>query len=519
MKRVFHNARVITMDRHLPEAEAVIIKNGKILQAGSSGELISAAGNGAEKIDLGGKMVLPGLTDSHTHLFLHACRKRWMDLSGALSAENIISAAAGQRDNTAGDWILGRGWDQNIMDDPSLPSLESIDDATGNAPAFLERICGHSALVNSAALSRAGLERGSSGPEGGRILWVKGLVQDEAVDIIRSVIDTPSGAARKELLSAAVEEMLSMGITGVHDMGMTAHALESYAELAAGGGLRIRITGYLPGAEDEPEGIADLLKETARRETGFLSVPGVKLFADGSLGARTAAMTDHYTDDPGNRGIIVTDRDELRRRIEFFHSSSVQTAVHAIGDLANRMTLDILEQVLVRFPERRCRHRIEHAQIIGPGDIPRFSTLGIIPSMQFSHYLSDYGWLESRLGRERMKMAYPWRSLADSGAAIAAGSDLPFEKIIDPFSGLQVAATRAGNESLTLHQALEGYTVNAAFASFDENRRGAIAPGMDADFIVISGDIYESLPETISETEVLATVVAGEIAYSSGNII
>ena len=518
MNRVFHNARVVTMDRRLPEAEAVIIRNGKILQAGSSEELISAAGDGAEKIDLGGKMVLPGLTDSHTHLFLHACRKRWMDLSGARSAEDIIYTA-GQRDNIAGDWILGRGWDQNMMDDPALPSLEIIDSVTGDSPAFLERICGHAALINSAALSRAGLERGSSGPEGGRVLWENGLVQDEAVDIIRLVIDTPSTAARKELLSAAAEEMLSMGITGVHDMGMTAQALESYAELAAGGDLRIRITGYLPGAEEEPENTTDRVEEAARNKNDFLSVPGVKLFADGSLGARTAALTDPYSDDPGNRGIIVTDRNELRRRIEFFHSCSVQTAVHAIGDLANRMTLDILEQVLGRFPEPHCRHRIEHAQIIGLGDIPRFSSLGIIPSMQFSHYLSDSGWMESRLGRKRMKMAYPWRSLADSGSAIAAGSDLPFEKIIDPFSGLQAAVTRPGNESLTLHQALEGYTVNAAFASFDENRRGSISPGMDADLIVISRDIQESLPETISETEVLATVVAGEIAYSSENII
>ncbi|MGM0484173.1 MAG: amidohydrolase, partial [Candidatus Krumholzibacteriota bacterium] len=371
MKRLFYNCRVITMDSRLPEAEAVMINNGKILRAGSSEELLSAAGRAVEKYDLGGRTVLPGLTDSHTHLYLYACEKGWIDLSGARSAADIISAVAGHMDNNVGDWILGRGWDQNTMNHPALPSLESMDMAAGDTPVFLERICGHAALVNSAALSRAGLERGGPDPAGGRVIWENGLVQDEAVDIIRSAIDTPSGAARKELLAAAAEEMLSLGITGVHDMGMTADALESYAELAAGGDLRLRVAGYLPGTPGDPEGIAGQVRDAARRKNDFLSVPGVKLFADGSLGARTAALIEDYSDDPGNRGITVTGRGELRRRVEFFHSRSVQTAVHAIGDLANRTALDVFEQVFGQFPGRRLRHRIEHAQVIDPVDIPR----------------------------------------------------------------------------------------------------------------------------------------------------
>lgn len=522
MKKIFYNCRAVTMDRDLPRAEAFSVERGRITGVGSSEEMLRRAVTGDRKYDLEGTMVIPAITDAHTHLYLHACARRWADLTRVRSAGDIIDIIISRREAGPDNWILGRGWDQNRMADPTLPSLESIDRASGSIPIFLERICGHAALVNSAALRIAGMPPGTPDPPGGRVSRKDGLVIDEAVNRVRAVIETPSPGERKKFILEAVDELLSLGIGGVHDMGMTEEALRLYRELSGEGDLRIRIAGYLPGTGVTPDDAA-----ATGRENEFLSVPGVKLFADGSLGARSAALLDDYSDDPGNRGILVTEPGELKHLIRSFHNSGVQVSVHAIGDRANRILLDIFENVLGDPPTVDRRHRIEHAQLISREDLPRFARLGIVASVQFIHCVSDMPWVSERIGKKRLHKAYPWRSLADSGCVIAAGSDLPFENQVDPFSGLLAATARTGRagkpeggwmpeERISLPRALEAYTTGPAFASFDESRRGRLGAGMDADFIILSRDLFGIPEESIPYVDVLATFIAGRAVYLSG---
>jgi len=526
LRKLYYNGTVITMDDRLPRAEAVLTDGDRVLRVGSSGDLLSALGRKGIRYDLKGKTVVPAITDSHAHLFLYACGRGWIDLKGVRSAGDLISRIESRGATPVKkEWILGRGWDQNGMDDPALPTLHALDKVSGGRPLFLERICGHAALVNSVALERAGLGAGDPVPSGGRVVRDNGLVLDEAVNRVRAMMETPSRIRKKELMQETIRELLSMGIAGVHEMGMTPEALDIYRELSAGDDFRFRITGYLPGGDSSPDEISRQVSEAAEEENEYLSVPGVKLFADGSLGARSAALLEDYSDDPGNRGILVTDPEELRERIMTFHAHSIQTAVHAIGDRGNRVVLDIFQRVQDEYPDRGARHRIEHAQLVDSQDIPRFASAGVIPSVQFSHCVSDYPWVEARLGAERSGNAYPWRSLLESGARIVAGSDLPFENIINPVSGILAAVARTGaggepeggwmpGESIPFEDALKAYTVNSAFASFTENRRGMIREGMDADFTVISGDISEIRPQRLPSVEVLSVVVAGETVYN-----
>ncbi|MBD3178601.1 MAG: amidohydrolase family protein [Candidatus Latescibacteria bacterium] len=527
MKKIFHNGRVITMDPSLPQAEAFMVKKGKILALGTDDEILAGAGSSTRKLDLAGNAVLPAFTDSHTHLYLSASQRGWIDLRDARSAGDIIQAIFDTHPRQGREeWILGRGWDQNRMDSPGLPSLEDLDRVTGKSPLFLERICGHAALVNSAALDLAGLNGELVNPPGGRIVREKGLALDEAAGIVKSFVEPPSGRSMEKLLREAADELLSLGIGGVHDVGITPEALDIYTRLSQEEDFRFRVTGYFPAMGAQPEEAVAQVLAARQRENDFLSLNGVKLFADGSLGARSAALLDDYSDDPGNRGIMVMEPGELYRYILAVHNAGLQAAVHAIGDRANRMVLDMFERLFAESPSDNPRHRIEHAQLVDPSDTGRFARLGIIPSVQFSHCISDYTWIEERIGEARLMAAYPWRSLVDSGCRLAAGSDLPFENVIDPFAGILAAAARTTTrgepqggwmpeEIIPAMEAVRAYTVHSAYASFHEGRRGRIAPGMDADFLVISPGILEMDRDNIGQARVLATVVEGEIVYSS----
>lgn len=524
---VFHNAIVYTMDRARPVAEAVAVAGGRIAAVGGSRDILALAGDGVARYDLGGRCVLPGLVDAHTHFSGYALSLASLDLVGTRSFAEVASlvaeraAAAGQ-----GEWVTGRGWDQNDWEDRSFPHRRQIDTAAGGRPVLLVRVCGHAALANTAALEAAGIDRHAADPPGGKIVRgddgePTGLLLDEAIELVRRIVPEPSDAERRRLLETAARNCLAAGLTGVHEMGIGPRTAGLYRELCGTEALPLRITAYWSGERDDLDSI--LAAGPSIDPEGWFSVVGVKLYMDGSLGARSAALIEEYRDDPGNRGILVTDPGLLRERAAACHRAGFQLAIHAIGDRANRIVLDIYGGLPDAGPDADRRHRIEHAQILSPADIGRFAALGVVPSMQFTHCTSDMPWAPERLGEERIAGAYAWRSLLDAGSRIPGGSDFPVESI-DPKLGIWAAVTRrrvdgtppggwAPEQRLTAEEAVRAFTADAALAAHQETDRGMIAPGMRADLVVLSEDIMTGPPEAILRARVTATVVGGEIVH------
>jgi hypothetical protein len=343
--------------------------------------------------------------------------------------------------------------------------------------------------------------------------------------MVRKIIPPVSREEKKRLFARAARNCLEAGLTGVHDMGIGSETASIYMEMFAEGTLPLRLTVYYNYDEEDLDSLvaAGLVGDYA---DDHYAVAGVKFFVDGSLGARSAALLGDYSDDPGNRGLLMMDPEELSGRIRAVHERGFPVAVHAIGDRANRTILDIFEKVLADSPRGDMRHRVEHAQIISPGDIGRFAGLGVIPSMQFVHCTSDMPWAPERLGEERLAGAYAWRSLIMTGCRIPGGSDFPVESI-DPFRGIYAAVTRMDDrgepasgwfpgQRLTVEEALRSFTIDAAWAARQEETRGSIEKGKLADFVVISEDITSIDPARILEIEVIATVLGQEIVYDSG---
>ncbi|MDZ7861017.1 MAG: amidohydrolase [Candidatus Krumholzibacteriota bacterium] len=533
MKKVFYNGRIITMDSGCPRAEALLVEGNKISRVGNSEDMLSLAEKSAERYDLEGKTVIPGLIDAHTHLFSYAMAKNLLDLSDMNSFGQALSLIKERADNCKkGEWIVGRGWDQNRMRGFNGSVIGKLDKIFPENPVFLERVCGHAALVNSAALGKGSIESAAADPAGGEIKRdpagrPTGLLIDKAADIIRRIIPRITPEKEKELVGEAVNDCLAAGVTCVHDMSVNPESAAVYRELQEQRRFPFRLYGYYLEDKIDFDNIADndLLPEGGDEN---FSVQGVKFFTDGSLGARSAALLEDYSDDKGNRGILTEDPETLSEKILSCQRAGLQAAVHAIGDRANRVVLDIFEKVNLFSPVAGRRHRIEHAQIIAPEDIDRFHALSLIPSMQFVHCSSDMPWAESRIGFERLAGAYPWKSLVSSGCRIAGGSDMPVESI-NPFRGIYSAVTcriRKGKRSkaggdcdrrLSLPEALESFTLNAAYASFREDLLGSLKAGKFADFIIISDNILEMPVEEIPMTAVLGTVQNGNIVHNSAD--
>ena len=531
MEAVYFNGAIHTLDAAKPVVEAISVAGGRILETGSSGEILSRRAPGARTIDLRGRTVIPGLTDAHAHFLGYAEESTWLDLAGTSSLDEIIEMVSGRLAIVKmGGWILGRGWDQNDWPDARYPEKEALDRIAPDNPAFLVRVCGHAAFVNSAALRLAGVTRDTADPPGGKILKdargePSGVLLDDAISLVERAVPPLTKMEKRRLLVAAARNCLAAGLVGVHEMGMSADAVSVYREIYAAGELPFRITGYL--SADDP-GNAPLLDAGPLPGRGdeLFRIIGAKFFADGSLGARSAALLVDYSDEPLNRGILMKSPDELYRRILPWHEKGFQIAVHAIGDAAVGEVLDVYERLNATHPPLDARSRVEHAQVISPRDIPRFASLGAIPSMQFKHCTSDMSWAEKRLGPERIAGAYAWRSLLSAGSRIPGGSDFPVEPI-NPFLGIYAAVTRqdtAGNpeggwqgaQRLTVEEAIRAFTVEAAYAGCAETVAGSLSPGKLADFVVISGDIFSMQPFEIPMIRVLATVLGGEIVHSSG---
>ncbi|WP_437662451.1 amidohydrolase [Sorangium sp. So ce1182] len=517
---------VRTMDPAKPRAEAVAVRGERIVFVGSAADTKAFVGPGTRVVELPGRAVVPGLVDGHGHLYGLGVALETPSVRGTRSAEAaaaVVAEAAKARPR--GEWITGRGWDQNLWPGAAFPTHGPLDAAAPEHPVALRRVDGHALWANAAAMRAAGVGRGTQDPPGGRVLRdaagePTGVFIDNAMGLIEARIPADPPAVRERRILRAAEEALSSGLTGVHEMGIDDETVAVYRALAAAGRLPIRVHAYLAG-EGRLEGLKGRAPDVDATGTAMFVLRGVKLYADGALGSRGAALLEPYADEPSTSGLLLMDRGALARAARLVADAGFQLAVHAIGDRANRAVLDAFEAL---GPGRAAalRFRVEHAQILSPDDLPRFSALGVIASMQPTHATSDMAWAPARLGAHRLKGAYAWRSLRSSGARLVFGSDFPVEEP-SPLLGIHAAVTRQDlsgqppggwmpEERLDLDEALLAFTAEPAYASWAEGQRGRIAPGYVADLTVLGRDL--SPDRSLVDTPIDMVVVGGRVARS-----
>ncbi len=525
---VLKNGIIRTLDRDRPKAGAVAVKDGRIIFVGDVGGVLRYEGARTKIIDLDGAAVIPGLTDAHAHVVGLGHALAELDLKGTTSPEQIKNMVRKALFSLPpGAWLSGRGWDQNDWETKVFPLAEDLEGTEKN-PVFLRRIDGHAVWINKKALEVCGINKDTPDPKGGRIVRdvsgnPTGIFVDNAVDIVLAGKPHPTFAEKLEWARMAIKECNRWGIVCVHDAGVDSVSLEIYRELYGRGELTLRIYAMLDPAN---EAFFESCLDTGPHEeaNGFITVRAVKLYADGALGSRGAALLEPYSDAPEQKGFLVNSAAEIQRVTEAALSHGFQVCIHAIGDAANRMVLDVYEKALSKNPVKDPRLRIEHAQVISPDDMARFGRLGVIPSMQPTHATSDMQWAEERLGSRRIKGAYAWRKLIEGGSRIPCGSDFPVEAV-DPLKGIYAAVTRQEasgkpsggwypRERMTIEEAVGGFTLNAAFAAFAEKSRGSITIGKLADFTVLDKDIFTCAPKDIPDVKVLYTIVGGKIVYA-----
>ncbi len=522
---VLEGARIYTLNHRQEVVAALAVKNGRIACAGPDAG--ACVGAGALRIDARGATVVPGFIDAHGHMDALGAQKETLDLrhvTSVAAAVALVREAA--RNRPAGEWIVGRNWDQNRWGG-AFPSAADLDGAAPNNPVFLSRVDGHAAWVNRNALALAKLTAATRDPAGGRILRGRGgapsgILIDAAQDLVASHIPAPTPAEVRRHIARAAAECARVGITSVHDAGVTAEDLAAYRDLIAAGELPVRVYAMIGGD-------GALWQEYLKRgpEIGErLTVRSIKLFADGALGSRGAALVAPYADEPSNGGLLMLSRERIETVARQAIARGFQVNTHAIGDLGNRTVLDAYAAAL-GGPNQH-RFRIEHAQVVAPEDFARFRKYDVIASMQPVHATSDMRWAEARLGPERVKFAYAWRRFLALGVPLALGSDFPVEEP-GPLAGFYAAITRQDRDGqppggwfpdqrMTREEALAGWTRTAAWAAFEEDRKGTLEPGKMADFVVLSADILHVPEREVLETRVLLTVCGGEITYSDGSL-
>lgn len=540
---VLINGKVVTVDPARPQAEAVAIVGDKIAAVGTTREIEAYIGPRTRVIDLGGKLVIPGFIEGHGHFTGLGRSQMILDLTRARSWDEIIALVAdAAKKAKPGAWIFGRGWHQEKWTRVPQPNVEGVplhhelSRVSPRNPVLLTHASGHAAFVNALALKLAGIDAKTPNPPGGEIVRDKngeptGMLRERAQGLVQAAIARAEAerspeerqAIRREEIRLAVEKALANGITTFHDAGSSFQTIDLFKEMAGEGTLAVRLYVMVRG-----ETVEEMAKKLPQYRligygNGFLTVRAIKRQIDGALGPHGAWLLEPYADLPTSRGLALESIEEITRTAELAIEHGFQLNTHAIGDRANREVLNIYEKIFRQHPDKKdLRWRIEHAQHLHPDDIPRFARLGVIASMQGIHCTSDGPWVIKRLGQKRAREgAYVWRRLWDAGVVVTNGTDTPVEDI-NPILSFYATVTRRladgstffPEQRLTREEALKSYTLNNAYAAFEEKIKGSLTPGKLADLVVLSRDIMTIPEDEIPGTDVIYTIVGGKIVYS-----
>lgn len=522
------NANIVTMDAARPRAEALAIRGDRISAIGSTADLQAVLSPETRVIDLGGQTVIPGLVDGHLHFANLGAATRRLDLGEAKSEAEAAELVRRRAERTpAGEWITGDNWHTGSWPTEAWPTRLSLDEAAPDHPVVLRGMHGHAAWANTRALAEANVTRVTPDPLGGKVLkdsdtgFPTGILIENAQALVRG----PEGVSEPltDRIKESVALALSYGFTGAHDMGTNLETVEAYRQLIQADEFPFRINAY-PRVVDAGEQLTAIIRSEPYFDPTFkLQMRGVKVSIDGALGSRGAAMMAPYDDEPENVGVIRVPYDQLYFIVERSLRAGWTVAIHAIGDRGNQMALDAVERALARVPAEDHRIRIEHAQVLRPEDVPRFARLNLIASWQWMHGTLDMPWAETRVGPDRIRTAYAWRTLLDTGARLVGGSD-EGARTFSPFMGIHAAVTRQDDEGnpaggwfpeqrLTREEALRSYTLDAAYVAFLENDLGSLTVGKLADLAVLSKDIMTVPAEEILTTQAVMTMVGGRVVF------
>jgi predicted amidohydrolase YtcJ len=520
------NGKIATMDDKNPWANALVVSEERIIYSGEDDAAKGYITKETEVIDLKGRLVLPGFNDAHLHFAGGGLTLLRIDLKDCKSFQEIekrLREKVGKLQ--AGSWILGRGWDHTLFNQGNWPDKSFLDGIAPHNPVFLKRVDGHIGWANSLALQLAGINSNTPSPERGVIVKDSlteeptGILMEKAMDLIEKIIPKPSLDELTLAIREAGKEAKKYGITSIQD-NSDLDVIEVYKKLLEKNELKVRVSEWFPlELIKKPEELKSLI-ESFPEKSSYLKPGLLKIMADGTLGSRTAYLFEPYADEPEKSGVFLIPEEELEYMVSQADRSGYQIAIHAIGDGANVIVLNIYGKVHWLNPARERRHRIEHCSVIKKIDIDRMAEIGVIASVQPAFWNSDKEWLEQRLGKERLKRAYPFRSLLDSGANLAFGTDWPVESL-NPMLGIYSAVTRDVGaycnmplQTLTVEQAIKAYTLGSAYAEFQEKEKGSLEANKLADIVVLSKDIFSIPPEEILETEVEMTILGGKVIFS-----
>ncbi|MGX9462877.1 amidohydrolase [Shewanella sp. A14] len=475
-----------------------------------------------------GKTLLPGLIDAHGHVLGYGLSLLTADLTNTNSEKQAVERAQGfSKNNPTDGWLIGRGWNQELWDSKQFPTKESLDKAFSANPVSFGRVDGHAIWVNSKALTLAGISSTTVAPEGGEIVKDEqgnptGVLIDNAMNLVFSIIPELNQQQLQSTLTLAMDSLASYGLTSVHDAGISTDNIKAYQQLAANNAMSVRVNAML--SVEDPRFTTILKQGHITTANDMFKVDSVKISADGALGSRGAALIKEYSDQPGHKGLMLYSDEQLGKLILQSMKAGFQVNTHAIGDNANQVVLDKYQTAIAATDSKALRHRIEHAQILDLADVPRFSKLGVIASIQATHATSDKNMAENRLGKARLAGAYAWRKLLNANAVIANGSDFPIESP-NPFFGLHASVTRQDHvnqplngwlatEKLSRLEALKSFTIDAAYAGHQELLLGSLEPGKKADFILVEDDYFTIDPQQIWQNKVIATWVNGRKVFA-----
>jgi predicted amidohydrolase YtcJ len=528
--RIFTNGHIITMNEDLPEAEAFAIKEGFITAVGTNAEMREAYPQ-AEEVDLDGKDVMPGIIESHGHMLNMGRIKMRVDLQGVNDPREVVQKLRERvAETTPGEWIGGWGWDDGAWKEQMTAISHELSIVSSDNPVWFAGLHGYNGWANAKALEMAGITKNTPDPEGGKIYKdprtgvPTGILANAAQGMVTRLLPPLTAEQREKAYEMAGEELLKNGLTSVHDARITRKDLDALRSLKTKKKLKVRYYVMLDCTDEEL--IEPYLQNGPEIDPdNWLTIRCIKIFQDGSLGTRSALMHKPYSDAPDVLGVTTTSQEEIERLTIRSLQAGMQVATHAIGDRSNRITLDAYEAAIRAVPGAKDhRLRIEHAQVVALEDIPRFKELDIVTSMQPPHATSDMPWAEDRVGPERIKGAYAWRSFLDAGVRVPLNSDFPGETL-NPFYGMYAAETRQTSEGkpeggwypkqcLTREEVLYAYTVESAYSGFEERIKGQIAPGMLADFVVISDNILTIPSKALLSLKVERTYIGGQLVYS-----